>query len=75
MPAMKGPIMVRAVSIAHSLRACSRLLIDHQPREGEGGEALAEEGTDKIVMPFLWRGQGTYNEDVPSHDPKAKGNC
>jgi hypothetical protein len=39
---------------------------------------LAEEGTVislDIVLPVLWRGQGTHNEDVPSHDPKAKGNC
>jgi hypothetical protein len=36
MPAITGPIMLRAVSIAQSLRACSRLLTDHQPREVEG---------------------------------------
>jgi hypothetical protein len=37
-----------------------------------------EEGTvaaQDIVLPFLLRGQGTHNEDVPGHDPNAKGNC
>jgi hypothetical protein len=45
MPAMIGPTMPRVVTTAHSLRACSKLLTDHQPREAEGGEALAKEGT------------------------------
>jgi hypothetical protein len=30
---MKGPTMLRAAIIAHSLRACSRLLTDHQSQE------------------------------------------
>jgi hypothetical protein len=42
-------IILRAVSTAHSLRACNKLLTDHQPREAEEGEALAEEGT--IINP------------------------
>jgi hypothetical protein len=29
MPTMKGPTMLRAVTTAHSLRACNRLLTDH----------------------------------------------
>jgi hypothetical protein len=45
MPTMKGPIMLRAAIIAHSLRACSRLLTDHQLREAEEEEASVEEGS------------------------------
>jgi hypothetical protein len=78
MPTMIGPITLRAVSIAHNLRACSKLLTDHQLREAEGGEASAEEGT--ITSPgklfcLFWQGQGTHNKDVPSHDREAEGNC
>jgi hypothetical protein len=29
MPTMKGPTMLKAAIIAHSLQACSRLLTDH----------------------------------------------
>jgi hypothetical protein len=39
MPMMKGPTMLRATIIAHSLRACSRLRIDHQLREAGEEEA------------------------------------
>jgi hypothetical protein len=45
MPTMKGPTMLRAVIIAHSLRACSKLLTDHQLREAEEEEASVEEGS------------------------------
>jgi hypothetical protein len=41
---MKGIIMLRTAIIAHSLRACSRLLSDHQLREAEEEEASVEEG-------------------------------
>jgi hypothetical protein len=44
MPTMKGPIMLKVAIIAHSLRACSRLLIDHQLHEAEEEEASVEEG-------------------------------
>jgi hypothetical protein len=44
MPTMKGQIMLGTVIIAHSLRACSRLLSDHQLREAEEEETLVEEG-------------------------------
>jgi hypothetical protein len=44
MPTMKGPTMLRAVIIAHSLRACSKLLTDRQLREVEEEEASVEEG-------------------------------
>jgi hypothetical protein len=36
MPTTKGLTMLRAVTTAHSLRACSKLLTDHQLREAEG---------------------------------------
>jgi hypothetical protein len=39
---MKGPIMLKATIIAHSLRACSRLLTDHQLREAKKEEASVE---------------------------------
>jgi hypothetical protein len=42
---MKGPIMLRTAIITHSLRACNRLLIDHQLWEAEEEEALVEEGS------------------------------
>jgi hypothetical protein len=45
MPTMTGPITLRAVSTTHNLPACNKLPTDHQPREAEGGEASAEEGT------------------------------
>jgi hypothetical protein len=45
MPTMKGPIMLRAAIIAHSLRACSRLVTDHQLQGAEEEEALVEEGS------------------------------
>jgi hypothetical protein len=41
---MKGPIMLRPAIITHILRACSRLLIDHQLREVEEEEASMEGG-------------------------------
>jgi hypothetical protein len=37
MPTMKGPTMLRAVNTTHSLRACNKLLTDHQLREAKGG--------------------------------------
>jgi hypothetical protein len=45
MPTMKGPIMLRTAIIAPSLRACSRLLSDHQLREAEEEEASVEEAS------------------------------
>jgi hypothetical protein len=39
----------RAVTTSHSLRACSKLITDHQLREAEGGEASAEGGT--VISP------------------------
>jgi hypothetical protein len=45
MPTMKEPIMLRTTIIAHSLRACSRLLSNHQLREVEEEEASVEEGS------------------------------
>jgi hypothetical protein len=45
MPTMKGPTMLIAVIIAHSLRACSKLLTDHQLWEAEEEEASVEEGS------------------------------
>jgi hypothetical protein len=44
MPTTKGPTMLKAAIIAHSLQACSRLLKDHQLQEAEEEEALVEEG-------------------------------
>jgi hypothetical protein len=44
MPTMKGPTILRAAIIAHSLRACTKLLTDHQLREAEEEEASVEEG-------------------------------
>jgi hypothetical protein len=44
-PTMKGPIMLRTTIIAHSLRACSRLLSDYQLQEAEEEEASVEEGS------------------------------
>jgi hypothetical protein len=45
MPTMKGPTMLRKAIIAHSLRAYSRLLIDHQLREAEEEETSVEGGS------------------------------
>jgi hypothetical protein len=45
MPMMKGPVMFRTSITSHSLRACSRILSDHQLREAEEGEASVEEGS------------------------------
>jgi hypothetical protein len=45
MPKMKGPTMLRAAIIAHSLRACNKLLIDHQLWEAGEEEASVEEGS------------------------------
>jgi hypothetical protein len=45
MPTMKGPIMLRTTIIAHSLRACNKLLIDHQLREADEEEASVEGGS------------------------------
>jgi hypothetical protein len=39
---MTGPIILRAASTAHSLRACNKLPTGHQPQEAEGGEASEE---------------------------------
>jgi hypothetical protein len=46
---MKGPKMLRAVIIAHSLWAYNKLLIDHQLREAEEEEALVEKGS--VISP------------------------
>jgi hypothetical protein len=80
MPTMKGPIMLSAAIIAHSLRACSRLLIDHQLREVEEEEASVEGGS--IINPgsctasSVARTRATqHNKDVLGHNPEAKGNC
>jgi hypothetical protein len=45
MSMMKGPTMLRAAMIAHSLWACSRLPTDHQLREAGEEEALVEKGS------------------------------
>jgi hypothetical protein len=45
MPTMKGPTMLRAIIIAHSLRACNKLLTNHQLQEAEEEEASVEEGS------------------------------
>jgi hypothetical protein len=45
----KGLTMLRAITTAHSLQACSKLLTDHQLQEAEGGEASVEEGT--VISP------------------------
>jgi hypothetical protein len=45
MPTMKGPIMLKTAMMARSLRACSRLLSDHQLREADEEEASVEEGS------------------------------
>jgi hypothetical protein len=37
--------MLRIAIIAHNLRACSRLLSNHQLQEAEEGEVLVEEGS------------------------------
>jgi hypothetical protein len=66
--------MLRPVIIAHSLRACNKLLTDRQLREAEEEEASVEEISLGSGYAFFWRGQGSHNKDVPSHDPKAKGN-
>jgi hypothetical protein len=50
MQVMIGPITLRAVSTAHSLRLCSKPPIDHQPQEAEGGEA-SEEG--RVTSPRI----------------------
>jgi hypothetical protein len=41
MPMMTWLITLRAVSTAHNLRACSKVLTDHQPREEEGGRSFS----------------------------------
>jgi hypothetical protein len=45
MPMMKGPTMLRAAIIAHSLWTCSKLLTYHQLRDAEEEEASVEEGS------------------------------
>jgi hypothetical protein len=42
---MKGPIVLRAAIIAHSLRACSKPLTDHQLQEAGEEETSVEEGS------------------------------
>jgi hypothetical protein len=61
MPMMKGPSMFSIAITILNLRACNRLLLDHQLREAEEEEVLVEEGSainPEIVLSFLWRGQG-----------------
>jgi hypothetical protein len=41
--------MLKAIIIAHSLRACSKLLTDRQLREAEEEEALVDEGS--VISP------------------------
>ena len=65
-------------SSLHSSQSSGMQQTSYRPPapRGRGGEALAEEGTvisPGIVLPILWRGQGTH-KDVPSHDPEAEGN-
>jgi hypothetical protein len=49
LPMMKGPTMLIIAIIAHSLRACNRLLLDHQLREAEEEETSLEE--DSAINP------------------------
>jgi hypothetical protein len=55
-----------------SLRACGRLLSDHQLREEEE-EGLAI--NPESCTAFLWRGQGPHNMDMPGYNSEAEGNC
>jgi hypothetical protein len=70
MPTMKGPIMLRAVIIAHSLQACSRLLSDHQLRKVEEEEASVEEGSainlESCIASFVARTRARQKGHVMS---------
>jgi hypothetical protein len=63
---------------SYSLRACSKLLTNHQLREAEEGEASVEEGMVISLgncSVFSMARTRDKNKDVLGHDPKAKGNC
>jgi hypothetical protein len=75
---MKGLAMFSIVITVLSLRACNRLLSDHQLREAEEEGVSMEEGSTinpESYTTFLWRGQGSHNKDMPGHNSEAKGNC
>jgi hypothetical protein len=77
-PTTKGPAMLSIAIIVLSLRACNRLLSDHQLREVEEEEVLVEEGlaiNPESCTAFLWRGQGPHNKDMPGHNSEEEGNC
>jgi hypothetical protein len=65
MQAVTGPITLRAASTAHSLWACNKLPIGHQPQEAEGGEAL-EEGM--VISPGNC---STYSVAKTRHTPQG----
>jgi hypothetical protein len=75
---MKGPTMLKAVIIAHNLRACSKLLTDHQLQEVEEEEASVEEGS--VINPesctaFSVARTRATQRGRARHDPEEKGNC
>jgi hypothetical protein len=77
MPTMKGPIMLRTAIIAHSLRAYSRLLLDHQLREAKEEEASLEEDSainlESCTSSFVVRIRAIQQGHV-GHNLEAKGN-
>jgi hypothetical protein len=70
--------MLKAVIIAHNLRACSKLLTDHQLQEVEEEEASVEEGS--VINPgsctaFSVARTRATQRGRARHDPEEKGNC
>jgi hypothetical protein len=61
MPTMKGPTMLKAAFIAHSLRACNKLLTYHQLREA--GESISGERFDNQPKKSSVEKGLTTNED------------
>jgi hypothetical protein len=76
---MKGPAMFSITITILSLRACSRLLSDQRLRGAKEEEVLVwrkvQQSTQKVVLSFLWQGQGPHNKNMPGHNSEAEGNC
>jgi hypothetical protein len=77
-PTMIGPTMLNIAIIVLRLRACNRLLSDHQLREVEEEEVLVVEGLainpESCTAFFVARTRATQ-QGHPCYHSEAEGNC
>jgi hypothetical protein len=77
-PMMKGPAMFSIAITVLKSSSMQQTCFRPPATRGRGGSFSGGRFGNqprKVVLSFLWRGQGPHNKDMPGHNSEAEGDC